>query len=149
MQMKLTSILFALSLLLGCGASSLASIDQASLGNYVVRSVEDVLDETCTGIRSSSQTTRAQSYDFHCQAPISEREMMNKVAALRDLLQEKLTQAGGKIHGNDISGTLEAMSGFHIDYTTSTEEGLVWVRSTDNGEGESSVFVVWHGVRIN
>jgi hypothetical protein len=149
--MKSFAMLLALSLFAGC---VLDSGEYSSLKTCVTECVDAawgdaIANNGSKGGHSGGASSRACDTEWNYRFLLSEADMADRTATLRDLLLTKLEEAGAHIHGRGSSGEPDNLIGFSLDYTSASEEGKVWVRRVSHGDGDNSIFIVFHGVNIN
>ncbi len=151
--MRSFAILLALSLFAGCGVRALASGEYSSLQDCVTECVDaawgDVKTLNRSGGYGAGGNSKARGTQWEYRLSLSEADMADRTAALRDLLLTKLEEAGAHIHGRGTSGKPDNLIGFSLDYTSAGEEGMVWARRVSHGDEDNSIFIVFHGVNTN
>ena len=80
---------------------------------------------------------------------LSEQEMADRMSDFRDLLLQKLEAAGANIHGRGSTGNPDSLIAFTLSYSHADAESMIWARRVSHGEGDHSVFIVWHGVKVD
>ena len=152
--MRSFAMLLALSLFAGCGVRDLISGEYSSLQGCVTECVDtawgDVTaNKRSSGGRSTGASSKAAGTEWNYRFLLSEADMADRTATLRDLLLTKLEEAGAVIHGRGTSGEPDNLIGFSLDYTSAGEEGMVWARRVSHGDEDNSIFIVFHGVNTN
>ena len=69
-----------------------------------------------------------------------------QMANFRASLTAMLKGQGIAPHGTGMTGLPTAPKGFHLEYTSSGEEGVIWAVAVPGAKGHSTVLVVWHTV---
>jgi len=150
--MKKLALLLTLPLLASCGLQTLTSGNYDTLEDCVIECVDaawgDVNDDALSR-GGGGGTSKARGREWSYKLNLSEAEMADRVANMRDLLLTKLEEAGANIHGRGTSGNPDELIGFSLDYTSSGEEGMVWARRVSHGDGHNSIFIVFHGANTN
>jgi hypothetical protein len=147
--MRSFAMLLALSLFAGCGVRATGSGEYSSLQNCVTECVDAAWGDVTGAGGGRSGNSKARGTQWAYRLSLSEADMADRTAALRDLLLTKLEEAGAHIHGRGSSGKPDNLIGFSLDYTSAGEEGVVWARRVSHGDEDNSIFIVFHGVNTN